>query len=320
MTNVGALAANLHEGSRSEYLAQYIFASFGTAVSVPHQEDVGTDLYCTLTERIGQLAWPRYHYTVQVKSSMSPWVFGSVESVRWLVQHPLPLLLCVLDKSTARLRLYHTFPRFLVWVTGKILPSRLELIPEDTKIGRSTQWQDGASFSLGAPIIDCTIQELLDDAAFNNAKAVLAHWLLEETQSLRRVSMGLPVFGMPHEYETNGLTKGGFIFQWSTLSERFVPAQNTLKEVLPWLAEAYRTSGDLVGAARVALLLRRMTGGQYDSKVSDVGVQYYINKALGLIEPSYVYEGVDKLADLLDKALKSTPASPGAHYSIVRCD
>ena len=38
---VGAIAANLHEGSRSEYLAQYVFASFGTAVPVPHQEDTG---------------------------------------------------------------------------------------------------------------------------------------------------------------------------------------------------------------------------------------------------------------------------------------
>ncbi len=56
---VGAIAANLHEGSRSEYLAQYVFASFGTAMAVPHQEDSGIDLYYTLTERVGQRAWPR---------------------------------------------------------------------------------------------------------------------------------------------------------------------------------------------------------------------------------------------------------------------
>ena len=312
MNNVGALAANLHEGSRSEYLAQYIFASFGTAISVPHQEDLGIDLYCTLTERIGQLAWPRYHYTVQVKSTMSPWVFGSVDSVRWLVQHPLPLLLCVLDKSTARLRLYHTFPRFLVRITGMALPSRLELTPEDTGIGQSTQWQDGTSFSLGAPIIDYTIQELLDDATFDNAKAVLDHWLHEETRSLMRVAMGLPVFAMPSQYETNGLAKGGFVFQWSVLPERFGPALETLKDALPWLVEAYRTSGDLVGAARVAVLLRHMTGGQHDSHRANLDfVQHDINKALGL-KPSYLYEGVDILAGLLDKALGNPPASPGA--------
>ena len=49
MANVGALAANLHEGTRSEYLVQYGFAAFGTAISVPHQEDTGIDLYCTMT-------------------------------------------------------------------------------------------------------------------------------------------------------------------------------------------------------------------------------------------------------------------------------
>ena len=74
---VGAIAANLHEGSRSEYLAQYVLASFGTAVSVPHQEDSGIDLYCTLTERVGLRAWPRASFSVQVKSTMDPWVMDS---------------------------------------------------------------------------------------------------------------------------------------------------------------------------------------------------------------------------------------------------
>ncbi len=83
----GSVAANLHEGSRSEYLAQYIFASFGTSVPVPHQEDSGIDLYCTLTERVGQRAWARAHYAVQVKSSMDPWVLESEESIRWLIEH-----------------------------------------------------------------------------------------------------------------------------------------------------------------------------------------------------------------------------------------
>jgi len=53
---VGSLAYNLHEGSRSEYLAQYVFSSFGTAIPVPHQEDSGIDIYCTILEREGQRA------------------------------------------------------------------------------------------------------------------------------------------------------------------------------------------------------------------------------------------------------------------------
>src|SRR5437016_6085742 len=91
MTMVGALATNLHEGSRSEYLAQYIFASFGTSVPVPHQEDTGVDLYCTLTEVRGSRSWPRAYFAVQVKSSMDPWRLDGGESVRWVVEHPLAL-------------------------------------------------------------------------------------------------------------------------------------------------------------------------------------------------------------------------------------
>ena len=87
----GSIAANLHEGSRSEYLAQFVFSSFGTAFPVPHQEDSGLDIYCTLLEPLGKRSWPRAYYSVQVKSTMKPWVFGSPESVRWLIEHPLPI-------------------------------------------------------------------------------------------------------------------------------------------------------------------------------------------------------------------------------------
>jgi hypothetical protein len=97
-TSVGSIAPNLHEGSRSEYLAQYVFSSFGTAVP----EDTGLDIYCTLLEREGRRAWPRAYYAVQVKSNMEPWIFDSEESVRWIIEHPLPIFLCVVLKAEAR--------------------------------------------------------------------------------------------------------------------------------------------------------------------------------------------------------------------------
>src|SRR5262245_11645504 len=118
MGRTGSIAANLHEGSRSEYLAQFVFSSWGTAVAVPHQEDHGLDLFCTLVERVGKRAWARSPYTVQVKSEMKPWVFEGIESVRWLVEHPLPLFLCVVVKQCATLRVYHTAPRFFAWSLG----------------------------------------------------------------------------------------------------------------------------------------------------------------------------------------------------------
>src|SRR5579864_8795262 len=102
----GSLAANLHEGSRSEYLAHFVFSSFGTAIPVPHQEDTGLDIYCTLLEQVGRRAWPRSYYAVQVKSKPEPWVFEESESLRWIIRHPLPIFLCIVQKSEARILVY----------------------------------------------------------------------------------------------------------------------------------------------------------------------------------------------------------------------
>jgi len=303
MSNVGALAANLHEGTRSEYLAQYVFASFGTAISVPHQEDTGVDLYCTMTERVGARAWPRHHYTVQVKSTMTPWRFDSQESVRWLVEHPLPLFFCVVDKSSARLRLYHTLPRFLVWATG-MLPDSLELVPEDGSQGKSIQWSEGTTFSLSAPIVDRTINELLDDSLWAETKSVVDSWLQTEQENLARFTMRVPLFSMPYSYETNSPTfVGGTVFQGSSLPHRLDGVRGSLGEILPWLAQAYWYQHDLRGATRAALLLRYLfpeyTGpGHPDAPF----VHSAINAAMGL-KPEYVYEGVDRLARTLDELL-----------------
>ena len=49
MPSPGAVAASLYQGSRSEYLAQYVFSMFGTAALVPHEADYGLDLFCTRT-------------------------------------------------------------------------------------------------------------------------------------------------------------------------------------------------------------------------------------------------------------------------------
>ena len=75
----GTIAVNFHEGSRAEYLAQYLFSGFGTSIPVPHQEDSGIDFYCTMTEKLGRLAWPRAYFTVQVKSTDAPWELNGRE-------------------------------------------------------------------------------------------------------------------------------------------------------------------------------------------------------------------------------------------------
>ncbi len=93
----------------------------------------GLDIYCTLLEHEGRRAWPRAYYSVQVKSTVDPWVFEGTDSVRWFIEHPLPIFLCIVQKAEARILVYHTTPRFAVWTMPE-LPQRLELI-----LGTETQ-------------------------------------------------------------------------------------------------------------------------------------------------------------------------------------
>jgi len=126
----GSLSPNLHQGSRSEYLAQYVFSMFGTSVQVPRPEDFGVDLYCTLfSERVGRRVWPDAYYSVQVKSDESSVSFPQRRSVEWLVEYPTPLLHCIVRKSDGLIRIYQTFARFGAAV-AQDLPDSLVLVPE----------------------------------------------------------------------------------------------------------------------------------------------------------------------------------------------
>jgi len=81
----GSVAANFHEGSRSELLADYLFSTWGTVNPVRRQDDYGVDLHCTLTARAGQRAVVTEHYSVQVKSTTDPWVLADEnQSGGWL--------------------------------------------------------------------------------------------------------------------------------------------------------------------------------------------------------------------------------------------
>lgn len=309
---VGAIAANFHEGSRSEYLAQYVFASFGTAVSVPHQEDSGIDLYCTLTERIGSRAWVRAYFSVQVKSTMDSWIADGKDSVQWLVEHPLPLFLCVVDKRSARLRLYHTFPRFYAWSLPP-LPNRLELVPTTDPEGICTQWEGSGTFSLSAPILDASVEELLDEQFHRRAREVLHFWIGVDLKNLARMKAGIHSFKMPDEYRTNATEFRGWVTQGITKAPDLAEAMEHVKESVAYLSSQLHRQGDLAGAARCALLLRHFFKDDISGATHDSFLHGAINKVVGG-EQDYLFRGVDSLNALLDQKLTqdSTHETEGA--------
>jgi hypothetical protein len=302
---VGSIPANLHEGSRSEYLAQFVFSSFGTAIPVPHQEDSGLDIYCTLLERDGQRAWPRAYYSVQVKSTMEPWVFGSPESVRWIIEHPLPIFLCIVQKAEARILVYHTTPRFAVWAMPTH-PDRLELILGTETQAQTVDWGTGETFNLKAPILNFTIQEVLDRDFRAHVAEVLKFWIDYDVENLFRIKSGIHHFRVPHDYETNTTKFSGWIHQGSRFREEsLLLAQSRLKELLGLIATHHYRNNDMMSAAIYAMALRQLSpmGSSERFHPHDHFLHSDLNKFFGMQPPSYVYQACDSLLKMVKDEL-----------------
>lgn len=198
----GSYVPNFHEGSRSEILADYLFSSWGTVTPARRQDDYGLDLYCTLSDRIGQRAVVRDYFVVQVKSDTEPWVFEHPESVRWLVEYPTPLFFACVDKKQQTVRVYHVMPRFAVWMLANRM-ARLELKPEDADDGHFVQWDYRESFSLSAPIIRATLGDLSNDDRMESLRNVFTDWVHLDRENCDLVRQGLLRFRMPVSYKVN---------------------------------------------------------------------------------------------------------------------
>ncbi len=314
----GAYAPNPHEGSRSEILADYLFSSWGTVTPVRRQDDYGIDLYCTLSDRIGQQAVVCDYFVVQVKSGTDPWVFEHEESVRWLVEYPTPLFLACVDKKNGILRVYHVTPRFYVRAMGK-LPNRLVLTPEDTVEGTSVEWKNREEFSLSAPIIQVSCSDLISDEKMKLLKEVFKCWVQIDRENCDLVRYGLLRFRMPHSYRVNEAPGGGVIEIGLAVPESDFLNRGilTLAESAECIGGQLGRLGDLSGSLRAALLVDHLTRKypqvfanlprwRHERVPADLAmiVVNGLNKVVeGEERSSYLYRGLDEV----QKALESYP-------------
>jgi hypothetical protein len=304
----GAIAPNLHEGSRSELLADYFFSSLGAVTPVRRQDDYGVDLYCTLTERLSQRARVREYFTVQVKSNEDPWIFDDADSVRWLIEHPTPLFFCIVTNKQARLRVYHVFPRFYAWALG-IFPSTLRLT--------AGTGPAGSNFSLSAPVIEAGIGDLTDDNRLRTLKEVFSRWVDFDRENCDLVRQGLPRFRMPNSYVTNELPTELLEAGLAASAERDVVDRGLLRlaEALECLGGFLGNMGDRAFALEAAMLLDRIqkehasvfSGKPYlQKRVSGLLgqiVNRLLNKALEQPEGGPVYAGLEAV----EKAIMDIP-------------
>jgi hypothetical protein len=257
---VGSFAQNFHEGTRSEYLALYFLSSLGTAVPVPHPEDTGLDLFCTIANIVGKRAWPQCFYSVQVKSEYGPWLLESRESVQWLVGQSFPIFLCFVDKKIGRLRIYQTLARHLLHAHPP-LPDRIELSPEEGLDGKPSHWKKGAtSISLGAAILDMPMDRFLDESFVALAKTVISQWSdWDNNNSLRRHSSILSA-SQPIRYTTNQpLEASGFSTMGKVPDDQEMRiALDKVGKNLSWVASSLAYRGNFGLAVRMALVLRHL--------------------------------------------------------------
>jgi hypothetical protein len=311
---------------RGEYLAQYLFSAFGTAIPVAYKEDSGVDFYCTVTERLGQRAWPRAYFTVQVKSGDKPWIFNGKESVRWLIEQPLPLYICVVDKRELRFRVYQTFARFHIWSlgiqSGKDYLEALDylgLIPGAPGTGACTSWDGGRQISLRAPILDITLTQITDDdERIAETRDVLNYWLDLDKTNLSRIATGTLNFAMPQQYQTNTIE---FINRTATrtfgktlsnvtdaeLRSCFV----SLRPSFLWVARVLMYTGDPLGAALAAMLMRYWNPEDIDS--FDIAAR--LNRIAGIEEPKNDCLSLNQLYSFQDEMIAGVGARLGVAQS-----
>ena len=262
------------------------------------------DIYCTLLERDGPRAWPRAYYSVQVKSTTEPWIFATPESVRWIIEHPLPIFLCIVHKAKARIHIYHTTPRFAAWILP-LHKRRLELIPGTETKARpiETSWEEGSSFELKAPILNFTIQEALDNTFRARLAAVLKLWIDNDMENIFRIKCGDHHFQAPYEYETNSANVIGGISEFGGpfLQQSVRRAKAVLKELLGHIAKHHYKNNDLVSAAIYATALRRLSPDYKPGEFNphDMFLHTDLNMRFGMSPPTYAFQAVDTLQQML---------------------
>jgi hypothetical protein len=152
---------------------------------------------------VGQRLRVREYFSIQVKSSgISHWSFNDAASVRWLVEHPLPLFLSTVDKKKGVVRVYHTIARFQIWALGD-LPSRVILKPEDGCDGQFDPCAGLPTCSLSAPVLEVGLADLTDDVRMRKLREVFAYWVALDRDNCELVRAGLFRFRRPRSYKTN---------------------------------------------------------------------------------------------------------------------
>lgn len=248
----------LHEGGRSEILADYFFSRWGTVTPVRGRDDHGVDLYCTLVRPEGKLGIVTHYYSVQVKSGFMPWELKDAHAVKWLVNHPTPLFLACVDKQKHTMSIYQTLKRFVYGFSGRdqltLLPSR----DEEAEISNMDFMKDE---SLLAPIVNLRLEDFYDEDQLNRLHEVFKYWVDLDTRMCVWRQMGILRLSVRSTYRTNSIPSAAFNTEIGFMGARedqMLKAMQSAVETVDYLRAVLRKSGDATTAEAADALLDRI--------------------------------------------------------------
>jgi hypothetical protein len=222
----GGMWFPFRQGNRSEYLALYILSALGICISVPRQEDIGIDFYCSLAKNEGKRMTFYSPFVVQVKSSSEKEIsYGGPdkkkrwkkEEIEWLFNQELPLLIAIVDKENLIMKLYATSNMWAARYTGGdvgqvvLQPDKLSKdndVPMPQSISVS-DWPAGVGdgkkwlVPLGPPILSISINDVENEAKIDEYKRMLSFPLYMEQENITYRRLQVHCSKWPHRFTTN---------------------------------------------------------------------------------------------------------------------
>lgn len=216
---------SFRHGDRAEYLAQYILSALAITVSVPRQEDVGTDFHCSLLRGEGNNLRPTLPFNIQIKSAGEEILkdgvrFGGLtkggawrrHEINQLCQTDTPFLIGLVNLKEQSLALFSTITRYFVlsnWLGGDG-PREVALIPYDP-VGEGHLGSGGQEdlpakqdmpqklwkLPLGQPIVTISIEESENEERCEEIKNLLEPYLRMDQENAVCFRIGLGYFDWP---------------------------------------------------------------------------------------------------------------------------
>ena len=260
------------EGDRSEYLAQFLLSRFSYVFPSPRQEDFGiADFLCILAKVEKKLVLPNNGYYVQVKSNEDDIIYDK-DSVNWISTHmDLPLLIGVIDKKGANLKLYST-SKIWVGLFKKYCPDQLtiQLNKGTDKITVDIDEKNNTMVAqIGDPILSLSSDEIENQT--NDCYDILLPWLEIDKMNIARRSIGR-IYCSGYSHWTPNSKPTGYFNQYS-MGPNYDKAEIDLAQILTALAHNYKHAKDKDSLNAVVKLL-----GRFPDYLDDHGKKFVSGK------------------------------------------